>query len=159
MWTTKAVKICWWFLREACSRHGWWRTQEVSRGTGERLGAVGETTQCMGSLLISLLVQWILEWGTKERKCFRFVFFFLPCYKASVPPWRPGSWLVASPLLLLPVSSPGHTLPRQNLSLNQDLYARLFSFWAFLPRATQHWFSLLVQSSQLCSFSLCDTGD
>lgn len=76
MWTTKAVEICWWFLHEACSRHGWWRTQEVSRGTGERLGAVGETTQCIGSLLISLLVQWILEWGTKERKCFGLFFFF-----------------------------------------------------------------------------------
>lgn len=31
MWTTKAVKICWWFLHEACSRQGWCRTQEVAR--------------------------------------------------------------------------------------------------------------------------------
>lgn len=138
-----------WVMKDTGSVQGNRRETGGSRRNYSMHGLITHLTSCP-------MDTWVRY---KGKKMFWVLFFFLPCYKASVPPWRPGSWLVASPLLLLPVSSPGHTLPRQNLSLNQDLYVRLFSFWAFLPRATQHWFSLLVQSSQLCSFSLCDTGD
>lgn len=46
------------------------------QGTGQRLGTVGETTQCMDSLLISLLVWWIFQVWSKENVLRLYVGFF-----------------------------------------------------------------------------------
>lgn len=141
-------------IGDAGHRHG-----EVAWGTGQRLGAVGEavgeTIQCTGSLLISLLVWWIFQWGAKERKRGFFVSFgfFVPCYKASVSLWRSGSWLVASPLLL-PVSSPRHALPRQNLSKPRSICQ---AFLLSLKSSTALIF--ITWAKQPTPFSLCDTGN
>lgn len=129
IFTWSLLKV--WVMQDTGSRMG---NRTESGGSRRNYSFEYSFEHCMDSLLISLLVWWIFQWGTKKRKCFH-LWLFLPCYKASLPLWRSGSWLVASPLCLLPVSSPGHTLPRQNLSLNQDLYARLFSFWSLLPTA------------------------
>lgn len=104
--------------------------------------------------LTSCLMDISVRCEGKKKGFFVSFGFFVPCYKASVSLWRSGSWLVASPLLLLPVSSPRHALPRQNLSKPRSICQ---AFLLSLKSSTALIF--ITWAKQPTPFSLCDTGN